>query len=53
MGGLKKPLSLKGFNHLSFEPIQLIRWLNIPFYPFLFASWRLGDFSWCKNHPST
>jgi len=22
MGGLKKPLSLKGFNHLSFEPIH-------------------------------
>jgi len=49
MGDLKKPLSLNGFNHSSFEPIHF-GWLNIPY---ILTSWRLGVFSWCKKHPST
>jgi len=47
MGGLKKPLSLKGFFHLSFEPIHWL--INIPY---ILASWQLGGFAWCKKHLS-
>jgi len=37
MGGLKKPLSLKGFNHSSFEPIH---WLaKYSLYPRELAVW--------------
>jgi len=41
MGGLKKPLSQKGYYFIQVLK-QCIGWLNIPY---ILASWRLAIFS--------
>jgi len=48
MGSLKKPLSLKGFNHSSFEPIHRLAKCSL-----CSRKLAVGVFSWYKKHPST